>query len=552
MTFRMIIFFLCLSSQLFSQSLTVSNLPILVINTKGASIVDEPKIPAKFSLYDRGKGLLNQLTDKPVYNFWAGIEYRGSSSQGDWYFLPGLVKKPYGFEIWTDSIAMKSQNLALLQLPAESDWVLNASYNDRSFLRDVLAQKLAGDLGIKKSNTRYVEVILNDVYQGIYILMEKIKQGGNRLDIADLRPIDNAGDDVTGGYLIKIDKTSGAPSRNWTSNYVSGGGTSKVLFQVEYPKTELITNQQLIYIKNYVNSFEKSLQEENPLKPSAAYRSMMDMPSFVNYFILNELTRNVDGFRLSTYFYKDKDSKGGKLTMGPAWDYNLSFGNADYYDGYLPQGWAYNKLEMTEAGRGDYFQAPFWWGKLLRDSVFVNSVKNRWASLRKSTLSPQNIFKFMDSTTVILKEPMQRNFGRFPLYGKKVWPNYYVGNNANDELYWMQNWISARIAWLDGTIKLLDATLVLSNAEPFTVRCYPNPTVESVRLDFPLSHDSNLVMELYDNVGRLIRRQELGNYNVGQNTVAVDLSNEVVGRYLIHLIDSEHTIYRFPVVKSLE
>ena len=552
MTFRILIVLLALSFQLVSQSLTVSNLPILVINTKGATIVDEPKIPAKFSLYDRGKGFLNQLTDKPTLNFWAGIEFRGSTSQADFYFIPGLIKKPYGFEIWADSVAMKSQNIALVQMPAESDWVLNASYNDRSFLRDVLAQKLAGDFGLQKSNTRYVEVILNDAYQGIYILMEKIKQGGNRLDIADLMPVDNAGDELTGGYLLKIDKTSGSPSRNWTSSYISGGGTGKVLFQIEYPKMELITTQQFNYIKNYVNTFEKSLQEESGLKPSAAYRSMMDMPSFVNYFLLTELTRNVDGFRLSTYFYKDKDSKGGKLTMGPTWDYNLSFGNADYYDGYLPQGWAYNKLEMSEQGRADYVQTPFWWGKLMRDSVFVNSLKSRWASLRKTTITTQNIFKFMDSTTVVLKEPMQRNFGRFPLYGKKVWPNYYVGNNANDELYWMQNWISARIAWLDGTIKLLDASLVLSNTEPLEIKCYPNPTRQSVRLDFPLGQDAKVSMELYDSMGRRVRQQDLGNLSAGQQRIDIDLSAELAGRYIIHLSDSVQTIYRFPVIKSLE
>ncbi len=552
MTFRLFLLFIGLSFQLYSQSLTVSNLPILVINTKGASIVDEPKIPAKFSLYDRGKGLLNQLSDKPALNFWAGIEYRGSTSQADFYFLPGLVKKPYGFEIWTDSVAMKAQNISLVQMPAESDWVLNASYNDRSFLRDVLAQKLAGDFGLTKSNTRYVEVILNDAYQGIYILMEKIKQGGNRLDIADLLPVDNAGDEVTGGYLVKIDKTSGSQTRNWTSSYISGGGTGKVLFQIEYPKQELITTQQFNYIKNYVNTFEKSIHDDNLLSPNSAYRSMMDMPSFVNYFLLTELTRNVDGFRLSTYFYKDKDSKGGKLTMGPTWDYNLSFGNADYYDGYLPQGWAYNKLEMSEQGKADYVQTPFWWGKLMRDSVFVNSVKKRWTSMRKSAITPQTIFKFMDSTTVVLKEPMQRNFGRFPLYGKKIWPNYYVGNNSNDELYWMENWISARIAWLDGTIKLLDATLVLANREAPSLKCYPNPTTQSVQLDFPLGQDTKLVMELFDAMGRLVRRQELGNFLAGQNRITMDLSSEIVGKYFIHLSDSRETIYRFPVLKSLE
>ena len=551
MTFRLLCIFLFVQSHLFAQSLSVSNLPILQINTKGATIVDEPKIPAKFTLFDRGKGQLNQLTDKPTFVFWAGIEYRGSSSQGDWYFLPGLVKKPYGFEIWADSLSMTAVKLPIAQFGSESDWVLNASYNDRTFLRDVLAQQLASQFGLQHSKTRYVEVILNDAYQGIYVLMEKIKQGGNRLDIADLTPTDNAGDAVTGGYLVKIDKTSGAVSRNWNSAYVSGKGTEKSFFQIEYPKSENITNQQFTYIKNYVNAFEKSLQEEQPLKASTTYRSMMDMPSFVNYFLLNELSRNVDGYRLSTYFYKDKDSKGGKLTMGPAWDYNLSFGNADYYDGYLPQGWVYNKLELTE-GTPDYFQTPFWWGKLMKDSVFVNSVKRRWSSLRKTTLTPQAIFKFMDSTTVALKDPMQRNFGRFPLYGKKVWPNYYVGNNANEELFWMENWISARITWLDAAIARLDATLILGNESEVSIRAFPNPATQSIQLEFPLEQNGNLSLEIYDLLGRSVLKKSLGAQVKGPQLIPVDISALTPSRYVIAILQDDAILYRFPIVKSLD
>ena len=147
---------------------------------------------------------------------------------------------------------------------------------------------------------------------------------------------------------------------------------------------------------------------------------------------------------------------------------------------------------------------------------------------------------------------MQRNFGRFPLYGKKVWPNYYVGNNANDELYWMQNWISARIAWLDASIALLDASFVLSNNEPLSVNYFPNPTTQSIRLDFPLGMDSQVVVELYDMMGRLHRSRDYGNYRAGQTSIDFDLSSETPGRYLLHVIGSGQTIYRFPVVKSLE
>jgi hypothetical protein len=278
---------------------------------------------------------------------------------------------------------------------------------------------------------------------------------------------------------------------------------------------------------------------------------MMDMPSFVNFFLLNELSRNVDGYRLSTYFYKDKDSKGGKLTMGPAWDFNLSFGNADYYDGYLPQGWVYNKLELTP-GTPDYFQTPFWWGKLMKDSVFVNSVKRRWTSLRKTTLSTQAIFKFMDSTTVALKDPMQRNFGRFPLYGKKVWPNYYVGNNANEELFWMENWISARFTWLDAVIASLDANLILAKEEEISLRAFPNPAAQSVTLEFPLSQDAALDLQVVDLLGRCVLRKNLGNITHGNTIVPMDISSLSPGRYIIQILTRENILYRFPFIKSLD
>lgn len=237
--------------------------------------------------------------------------------------------------------------------------------------------------------------------------------------------------------------------------------------------------------------------------------------------------------------------------MGPAWDYNLSFGNADYYDGYLPQGWVYNKLELTE-GTPDYFQTPFWWGKLMKDSVFVNSVKRRWSSLRKTSLSPQTIFKFMDSTTVALKEPMQRNFGRFPLYGKKVWPNYFVGQNANDELFWMQNWISARINWLDAAIAKLDATIVLGQEEEPAIRAFPNPAGQMINLEFPLQEEVNLRLELFDLLGRVVLSRPLGHHNKGPVIIPLDISTLVPGRYVITILKDNELLYRFPIMKSLD
>ena len=125
-----------------------------MIDTRGRTIVNEPKIPTKITLFARGPGALNQISASPTLNIWAGVEFRGSTSQEDFYFLPGLIKKPYGIEIWTDSTGRVSKDTSMVQMPAESDWVLNASYNDRTFMRDVLARYLGNNMGMLGSRTR--------------------------------------------------------------------------------------------------------------------------------------------------------------------------------------------------------------------------------------------------------------------------------------------------------------------------------------------------------------------------------------------------------------
>jgi hypothetical protein len=208
---KCLLILLVLPLAVFSQSLSVSNLPIVRINTKTRVIQDEPKIPVLLELFDKGPGQLNQVSASPTLSTVAGIEFRGSTSQADFYFLPGLVKKPYGIELWTDSTGITAKKMSLIQMPEESDWVLNASYNDRSFMRDFLAQLIAGRLGVLHSETKFVELIISDEYRGVYILLEKIKQGKNRVPISDLYTTENAGDNVTGGYLLNLDKTSGSP-----------------------------------------------------------------------------------------------------------------------------------------------------------------------------------------------------------------------------------------------------------------------------------------------------------------------------------------------------
>jgi hypothetical protein len=526
------IFCLLLPAVLVGQSLSVSNLPILRINTNSRVIQDEPKIPVVMEIFDKGVGQLNQVSTTPTLTTIAGIEFRGSTSQADFIFLPGYVKKPYGIEIWTDTSGVNAKKMSLVQMPEESDWVLNASYNDRSFMRDFLAQMIAGRLGVLNSKTKFVELIINDEYRGVYVLMEKIKQGKNRVPISDLYPTENSGDDVTGGYLLKIDKSSGSPSTSWKSNYTSGiTATQKCEFQIEYPNYGIITQQQLIYIRDYINTWERKLMTEDMNDPKASFRDMMDMPSFVNFFILNEVTRNVDGFRLSTYLYKDKESLGGKIKMGPAWDFNIAFGNADYLNGWMTNGFVYKAME-NDGGKNDYWQVPFWWNKLIQDASFRKALATRWKEVRSSFLNTNTLNSTIDSAQVVLKEPLTRNFQKYQLMGRKIWPNYYVGSSLTDEVNWLKNWIQGRLTWLDAQMALFDSP-ILGNEQVAAAAIYPNPSTGLFYWKFHLDKPDVVSYQLIDSQGRSVVSSKNLNFTAGEQIYPLDFTSLASGNYLL-------------------
>lgn len=531
---HLICFLLLLPSFLYSQSLSVSNLPIVRFNTNTRVIQDEPKIPVQMEIFDNGLGQLNQVSSTPTISTVAGVEFRGSTSQADFYFLPGLVKKPYGIELWTDSTGVKSKRLSLVQMPEESDWVLNASYNDRSFMRDFIAQSLAGRIGLLHSKAKFVELIINDEYRGVYVLMEKVKQGKNRVPISNLYPTENAGDDVTGGYLLKIDKSSGSPSSSWKSNYTSGiTATQKCEFQIEYPQYGIITQQQLIYIRDYINNWENKLMTEDMNDPKASFRDYMDVSSFVNYFILNEVTRNVDGYRLSTYLYKDKESLGGKIKMGPAWDFNIALGNADYLEGWKTDGFVYKAME-NDGGKNDYWQVPFWWNKLIQDASFRKALATRWKTVRSSFLNTNTLFATIDSAQIALKDPLIRNFQKYPLMGKKIWPNYYVGASLSDEVNWLKNWIQGRLVWLDAQMAVFDSPILAVREEDASAIVYPNPSTSGLfQWKFSLDKPSLVTYFISDAMGRMILSPKNANFGSGEQIQSLDLSMFPSGTYLL-------------------
>ena len=403
-----------------------SNLPIVIIDTSGVWIRDEPKIPASMKIIYDESGGRNTLNSRHIdFEGKIGIELRGKTSLG-------FPKKQYGVEIQDDE--GNDKDASLLQLPAESDWVLNGPYWDKTLMRNYLAYEFSNRIGRYASRTKFVEVFLNERgdatigakhYVGVYLLIEKIKRGKDRVDIKSLKPAN-----ITGGYILKIDKADRYETYFFTR--------SARLFYV-YPKGYEMSAAQKAWIQNYMSEFEAALAGKDFKDPERGYAKYIDTDAFIDHFIINELFRNIDGFRNSTYMYKDRD---GKLTMGPIWDFNLSMGNASFNEGWKTDGW----LIYTNP-------VPFWWDRLLQDKKFTQKLAKRWQALRKDVLATSKLLDAIDEAAEYLSEAQQRDYQRWFSHGHNAFGNRLLTNRGlpvyEQEIQQIKRWLQDRLKWMD-------------------------------------------------------------------------------------------------------
>ncbi len=476
-----IVLILLLPLSLLSQvEFTSSNLPIIVIETDTLEIVDEYRIVAQMGIISNGDNVRNHMDDS--YNNYSGnisIEFRGSTSQV-------FPKKSYGFE--TQDADGNNLNVSLLDLPEENDWVLYAPFIDKSLIRNILSYQLAGELGNYAPRTKLCELVLNGEYRGVYVLIEKIKRDKNRVDIAKLKPDEISGDDLTGGYILKMDKLTGNSGSYWSTSL--GGG---IYFQYEYPKYDEILPQQQDYILNYLNNFEQALVSDQFADPENGYRKYLDESSFVDFFIINEISKNVDGYFLSTFLFKDKESRGGKLTIGPVWDFNLAFGIADFREGYKTDGF---QVRINPS--------PWWWDRLFQDPKFVSEIRSRWSHIRSTHFTNEVILENIDSLSLLLEESQQRNFERWDILDYQIWPTYYLCKSFEDEIDRLKSWTTERLRWLDQNLE--SWTRIETISTNLEIRIYPNPFKENLYYEFSLNRHENVSLILYDLNGREISR----------------------------------------------
>ncbi len=498
-----------------------SNLPIILIDTNGQTIRDEYRIQADMGIVHNDNGQRNNVTDP--YNHYdgkIGIEYRGSTSQS-------FPKKP--FRIETTDAEGNNNNVPLFGMPEENDWVLHNPYSDKSLIRNVMALKISNDIGRYASKTQLCELVLNGEYQGVYVFMEKIKRDKNRLDIARLAPDDLAGNSLTGGYIIKVDKLAGEQIGGWDGK--------NVFYQYHYPKPDEITLEQKKYIQNLINSFENVMSTSQFDNPDIGYPGYIDMDTLVDHFIINEVTRNIDAYRLSAYMYKDRDDNDPLLKIGPVWDFNLSFGNADYFDGWKTDGWNLDHLIIHTAHE---FTPPFWW-RIIRDTDdFKGRVYRRWTALRRGALRTDVLVNYIDSLADTLHESQTRNFDKWHILGEKIWPNWFIANTYQEEIKFMQDWLTSRLLWMDDAIEeykpmAVDAAPLNRPSEYNMLQNYPNPFNPSTTIQFSIPAAAQVTLTVFDATGREIERLVDGFKAAGDYRVIWSANDTPSGVYLLHL-----------------
>ena len=413
-----------------AQILTDSNLPIVVIETDGGvTIPDEPKVLGTMKIIWHPDGSRNYLTDidNPAflnYDGRIGIELRGSSSQM-------LSKKPYALEtLQADNVT--NNNVSILGMPSENDWVLNSLAFDQTGLRDVLSYELSNQLGQYASRSVYCEVVINGDYKGLYAFMEKIKVDKDRVNIVKMDNTCNSYPEVTGGYITKADKTTGGDPVAWTmQGYGSGwwGGVSTDFIH-HYPKPNEITSAQNNYIHGVFNQLA-SKSGNHDVSTASGIPSVIDIPSFVDFMMIAEFSSNVDVYSLSTFFHKDRH---GKLRAGPIWDYNLAYGHDEFGNRSRYDVWQFNNQDNN---------GPKFWKDLFDTPMFRCYLAKRWFELTEfgQPLNYEVVCARIDEINALILEAVGRDNQR-----------WHQMNSHASEIQSMKTWISQRINWLNQNI----------------------------------------------------------------------------------------------------
>jgi len=417
-----------LASTLLAQTV---DLPIVFIDTKGKCLDNtvNDKMPATMSVLDAATNNVADSAKGTHYDI--GIKVRGQSSAK-------FPKPGYSVEVRDDK--GEGMDVSMLGLPPADDWVFHGPYVDKSMMRNALAHWLFRQAGHYSPRTKHFDLYINGVYRGVYVLIEKIKRGKYRVDVSKLKETDISGDDVTGGYIWAFDKTGtntggmGNEDIN-KEGFKTADGLNVIM---HYPKKENLQTQQQAYLKKYLEDLENLFKNG---KNGSGYENYVDMTSALDYVLHEEVTNNSDSYWCSFFLHKPKESKGGKVTLGPAWDFNLAMsngsqpengGNNGGNNGFNWNMWGGGgggggmgssgttgwQIESTMKTGMSGLKIPNWLLGMWKDSHYQSELKKRWAELRSGVWHTKTMDMYLDSMKTYLTKAADRNFKRWPNLGK--------------------------------------------------------------------------------------------------------------------------------------
>jgi hypothetical protein len=387
-------------------------------------------------------------------------------------------------------------------------------------------------------------VVLNGEYQGLYALTESIKRDSNRVDIATLDSTELTWPSSSGGYILKTDYWDN--SNSWLLNYHPIDHPNlDVHLDYYYPRYYDIQPAQKNYIQTFINDYETALYGPNFTDTINGYRKWISTRSFIDYFIVNELSRNVDGFKKSVYFNKDKDNPNGtysKLKAGPVWDFDWAW--KDIWDCSIFQatdgsGWSYHINDCSPDVNG-----TGWYVRLLQDSSFADELNCRWQELRGTLLDTVSLYHWIDSIANYANEAQARHFQYWGCLGSATGtPEVEAPSQTYaEEIFKLKAFITRRIIWMDanmpGNAAHCNLSGIHSEQNNFSsANAYPNPFDHEIQLSCVLAQPADIEMELLNMMGQPVQPAEIFQHSGGgtQNFSFLPEADLPAGIYLLRV-----------------
>ncbi len=480
-----------------------TNLPIVFIDVEGNEIQRDTYILAKMKIIDNGEGQQNygdtmahpgQHID---YEGYVALKYRGNSS------FNSSDKKPYSFRTLDSNVLPDDgggkKKVSILGMGKDNKWAFIAPWCDEVMFRDILSFDLARPWMDYVPSGRMCELFLDGYYYGVYALCERVSKGKQRLNLEDPGTRDG---DLTGDYLVEIDRDD---ESNYVSKYHPWGDMEgyhelsweSIHYQYKSPDdedwAELPTGTRKA-LQQEINKMEDSFLADDWQEPEGGYRNRIDETSFIDYLLATEVSMNIDGYRLSTNLYKYSETRGEQTGIDPRWkmslwDFNIAWGNANYYHGAETDKWHY---AMNLRDPYDGLQVPFYWHRMVSDTLFMQHVKQRWQQYRQENYSDERLFATVDSLAHLITDggAAERNERAWGMYSRSsIWPLPYYASSYDDALSYLKNWIRQRLAFMDKSLRLPreieTATIAIAdgwNADVVAER-YPASTSTTSTLD---------------------------------------------------------------------